>query len=155
MAVVVADIVDCYVFRRGAGEAEFLQLLRAAAAYLGGTWHAVHGHIDPGETALRAALRELREETALSPLRCWQLEHVNTFYQANRDAVVMCPCFAVEVAAGALPVLSAEHTEYRWVLQRQAAAHFLWPGQQAAIREILCVILAGAPAELLLRQPLA
>jgi dihydroneopterin triphosphate diphosphatase len=58
---IVSDIVDCYVFRRRSDATDALLLKRAEGGYLGGTWHAVHGRIEPGETAWQAALRERQQ----------------------------------------------------------------------------------------------
>jgi dATP pyrophosphohydrolase len=66
------DIVDIYVFRRrhpqerSAG-VQYLQLRRAVDP-LRHTWQPVMGHIEPGESAVQAALRELQEETGFAPL---------------------------------------------------------------------------------------
>ena len=154
MPEIASEVVDCYPFRHAAAGTEFLMLRRAPTCYLGGTWHAVHGGIEPVETAWQAALRELREETGLRPLRFWQLEFVNTFYLARRDRVMVCPCFAAEVALDAAVELSGEHTDYRWVPSDEAFSSFFWPGQRRAVDEILTLIIPGAPAEPYLRSAL-
>jgi dATP pyrophosphohydrolase len=141
------NMVDVYAFRRVATGVEFLLLKRAPAIWLGGTWQAVHGKIEIGETAPQAALRELREETGLEPRRFWQLEFVNTFYAAEKDRILMCAGFAAEVAADAVIRLSDEHTEYRWELYEQALKCFMWPGQRRAIREIMAEIVTRGLAE--------
>lgn len=151
MVRIVCRVVDVYAFRRTAGGVEFLMLHRAPPSRCGGTWQAVHGHIRTGEKAWQAALRELHEETGLRPLRFWQLQTVNTFYLADRDEILMCPGFAAEVEPTALPVLSDENTAFRWVVADEALRTFMWPGQRQAAREILEYLVAGAPAEALLR----
>jgi dATP pyrophosphohydrolase len=144
MPRLVSDIVDVYPFRRGPGGAvEFLLLLRAPHTRLGGTWQAVHGGIEAGETAQQAALRELREETGLRPEALWQLERVNTFFMARDDCVMLCPGFAAEVAAAAPLRLSDEHTGSRWLSPPDAQAAFIWPGQRRAVREIMTEIIPG------------
>ncbi|MBI5863140.1 MAG: NUDIX domain-containing protein [Planctomycetes bacterium] len=150
MPALVSKIVDVYVFRRrGAAQAgvEFLQLRRAGGGRIGDTWQAVHGTIEAGEAAWQTALRELGEETSLTPLRFWQLEHVNTFYVAAEDAVYLCPCFAAEVAPDAQVRPDDDHTAFRWLAHPDAVPHFMWPGQRQAIREIGAHILAGSDAE--------
>lgn len=155
MPQIVAETVECHVFRRGPEGAQLLLLHRAAASYMGRTWHPVQGRIEPGETAWQAALRELREETDLRPQRFWQLEFVNTFYRASRDQIYLCPCFAAEVAPDARVRLNAEHTDYRWVSAADVPPALLWPGQRRALCEVVEVIIAGGPAEPFLRiEPL-
>ena len=154
MPHIECPIIDCYVFRRITTGVELLMLRRRMGSYMGGTWQAVHGKIEPGESAVHAALRELREEAGLSPMRFWQLEFVNTFFSAARDAVVLCPSFAAEISVESVIQISDEHTDYRWVPAGQADEQFLWPGQRQAIQEVLREIVAGGPAEPYLRIPL-
>jgi len=146
-----SNIIDCYVFRRRGDVVEFLMLLRTPESRIGGTWQAVHGKIEAGEKAWKAALREMKEETGLTPLRFWQLESVNTFYLADRDRILMCPAFAAEVAPDAEVVLCHEHTAQRWVTAEEVGKQFMWPGQRRAVREVLDLIIAGSPAEPFLR----
>ena len=156
MAEVSANLVDVYVFRRrGGGAVELLLLRRRPGARLGGTWQAVHGKVEAGESAWQTALRELREETGLAPTAFWQLESVNTFYMAAPDRVMLCPCFAAEVDRRATVTLSDEHTEHRWEPAERAMAEFMWPGQRQAVRELLEHIVTPSGAEPHLRIPLA
>lgn len=150
------DIVDVYVFRRAigghvSGGVELLQLRRAKGA-LSGTWQPVMGHAATGETAAETALRELAEETGFSPdtpeparrvLNLWQIEELNAYFLASKDAIVLSPCFVAEVPAGAEPVLNDEHDAARWVRRDHADRMFLWPGQRQAIRAIFRDILAA------------
>jgi dATP pyrophosphohydrolase len=149
-----SHIVDVYVFRRVAGGVELLLLRRRPGSRVGETWQAVHGKIEAGETAWRAALREMREETGLRPLRFWQLEHVNTLYVAESDRILLCPGFVAEVDPSAAVVLSHEHSEMRWESPERALEILLWPGQRAAVRELMDAIVTPAPMEVFLRIPL-
>lgn len=143
------DIVDVYVFTAGparAGDARFLQMRRAKGA-LTGTWQPVMGHIQPGQSTVQTALRELDEETGYAPapgrglLTLWQLESVNTYYLASHDSIVMSPCFAALVDRHVAPKLNDEHDDFRWVPYDQADRCFLWPGQRVAVAQILRDIL--------------
>ncbi len=153
MPQVCTDIVDVYVFRRGAAASfvahgaavEFLQMRRSAGP-LAATWQTIMGHVNPGETAAQTALRELKEETGFAPpalLGLWQLEEINSYFLASRDAIMLSPCFAVEVRAGAEPVMNEEHDAHRWVKRDHAERCFVWPGQRAAIEGISRDILAA------------
>lgn len=135
------DIVDIYIFRRSPDGIELLQLFRAKDP-LRATWHPVMGHIEHGETATHAAIRELREETGLdtsSPIcrRLFALEQVHPFYIPDLDVIIMSPRFACEVAPNFDPVLNEEHSDFRWVHERTAHAAFMWPGQREAVAELL------------------
>lgn len=148
------DIVEVHVFREPGARAdvvEFLQILRASEP-LARTWHPVMGHIEPGETAVAAAIRELREEIALDPAGAsfggmWALEQVHPFFVNEIDAIVLSPRFVVGVAPAWEPTLNAEHAAHRWIAAprsisdvahlRDATDHFLWPGQKQALAEVL------------------
>lgn len=151
-ASVRTDIVDVYVFRLcgvGAGRdgvVEFLHLRRKTGK-MSGTWQPVMGHVEEGETSVRTALRELAEETGYAPGKglaaVWQLESVNGYFLAAEDCVMLCPCFAVQVQAGIDPVLDAAHDGFRWVRRDRVDREFVWPGQRAAIEQIVRDILPG------------
>ena len=150
MPGIVCDIVDVYVYRMREGVPQFLALHRAPGE-VGGTWQAVHGKIEAGETAWQAALREPREETNLTPLRFHQVDAVNIFYVARQDVIHHCPGFAAEVASDASVTLNEEHDACEWLDVESTLARFPWPGLRRAVREICSEIIAAGPAEPFLR----
>ena len=167
--VIRSDIVEVYVFRRtrptGAmgDRVEFLQG-RRAKGHLKGTWQPVMGHVEEGETATAAALRELAEEAgySLAPgkprgdgtgglsdahktigglIGLWQLENLNTYFLASIDTIVMGPGFAAEVTPGLDPVMDDSHDAFRWVPRDNADRHFIWPGQRQAVEQVIRDVL--------------
>ncbi|MFA6046642.1 MAG: NUDIX domain-containing protein [Phycisphaerales bacterium] len=135
------DIVDVYVFRVRATEVEFLQLLRREAP-MAQTWHPVMGHVEAGERATQTAVRELVEEIGLDVtgpqcLGLWQLNQVHPFYIAATDEILLSPRFAARVVPEFEPRLCEEHERRRWVPAREVEGCFMWPGQRAAIAEVL------------------
>ena len=155
MTRIVVDQVEVFPFRRRGTLVEFLMLQRARDDRLGGTWHAVHGSIEPGETAVQAALRELREESGLTPLRFWQIDFVSTFFLADLDRVCLNPVFTAEIDPAAGVRLSGEHEGFRWVDAEHAPGEFMWPNQRRALREIMEEVISAGLAEPYLRVPLA
>lgn len=151
MPEISTQIVQVFPFRRAAAGVEWLLLRRRPSSRLGGTWQAVQGKIEPGEKAWQSGLRELREETGLTPLQFWQLDSVDSYYVAAADRVTLAVCFAAEVPAGAAVQLCAEHTEFHWRATPDALREFLWPGQRRALHEITDHILSGAASEPFLR----
>jgi 8-oxo-dGTP pyrophosphatase MutT (NUDIX family) len=146
MSQIVSQVIDAYVYRHGRAGPEFLLLKRSPTERLPNTWQAVHGHIEPPETAVQAALREIREETAFEPIRLFQIDTVHSFFVASTDTIHLSPVFAAEVSADSEPVLNPEHAEYRWCGPDEATASLLWPGQKSAVREIMDYVLADVPA---------
>lgn len=155
MPEIVTRYIDVYPFRRAVEGTEFLLLKRQPDARIGGTWQAVHGKIETGETAAAAALRELREETGLAPIRFWQLDAPNIFFIADLDQVVIAPCFAAEIDPAAVVQLNHEHTAFRWEAGETVLGALLWPGQRQAVESLKrCILNPHAAAERFLRIPL-
>lgn len=157
-----SDVIDAYVFRRaarsrGARSIELLQLLRSKPP-LDDTWHPIMGHIEPGETAVDAALREVQEEAGLSRtdpsfVRAWALEQVHPFFIARLNCIVLSARFAIEAARGWTPTLNHEHSRFRWIPYAKVRQSFMWPGQLAAIEELVEMLRPGSLAEPHLRLP--
>lgn len=149
------DMVQCFVIRPGGAEAtgdwQVLQLRRRPADYMGGTWQTVFGGIEPGETAVAAALRELAEETGLRPVEFYQLDYVNIFYVAASDTMWHVPCFCAVVEHAAEVRLDGEHDDWRWLAQRDAERHMMWRGDRLALAELREQILGDSAARAYLR----
>jgi dATP pyrophosphohydrolase len=147
--------VSCFVARPSGDSHEFLQLRRRPDKYMGDTWQLVTGGIDEGETAWQAALRELREETSLEPTEFYQVDVVNTFYLASTDRISHSPMFCALVPPDARVKLNNEHTAFRWVPREQMMSAVMWPGERAALAEVLREILDNGPAKSYLRIELS
>ena len=134
--------IEVHLFRRRGAKVEFLILRRSPDRTLGGVWQPVTGGIERGESAMAAAAREVLEETGLTPLRWWALEHLAVFYAPAKDRVVAVPVFAGEVAWTDPVNLSHEHDRYAFVDRGTAARRVLWNTQRRALAAIREEILA-------------
>jgi 8-oxo-dGTP pyrophosphatase MutT (NUDIX family) len=136
--------VDVYVLRDAPADPRVLVLRRAPS---GGrspaTWEAVHGAIEPGETAVQAALRELTEETGLAPARFYNASRVEAFYRHVQDEVCLIPVFVAVVAADAAVRVSAEHDAFEWLAPEAAAARVAWPRMRRALEDALALFGKG------------
>ena len=129
------------------GRHAFLQLRRQNTGYLDGTWQTVRGSIEPGETAVAAALRELREETGVEPVEFYRLGSVESFYDLESDAIWHSAAFCALVEAGAVIVLNEEHDAVRWIDERDVDQHFTWPSEKPLLAEIRREILHDSLAK--------
>jgi 8-oxo-dGTP pyrophosphatase MutT (NUDIX family) len=134
--------VDTLVLRWAGGgkRLEVLVLRRGPHGRNPGSWETVHGTIEPEETPVQASLRELREETGLSPERYYNLSRIEGFYQHATDELAIIPAFAACVAGDATPRLSAEHDAYAWLAPADAAQRFAWPRERRALEDALSIL---------------
>ena len=146
MPAVRCTQIEVYVFRRARRRVEFLALRRSPHRLrLPGVWQPVTGGIVADEPALRAAVREVREETGLCPRRWWTLEAPTVYLDAAADAVEVVPVFAAEIGAGDRVARSAEHDAHRFLPARAAGKLFLWEAQRRALEAVRREVLRGGP----------
>lgn len=158
MAKTEVRTISVYPFRLTSEGPEYLTLHRRPSDRdFGNVWMAVHGRIEPGETAVQAAIRETREEAGLTPTRFWSLDFIEHFYVPSIDAVEIVPCFAAQLEGQVL--LNAEHDEFRWLHYDAIIRMLIWRGQREAIQilreEIALPLFEGRPFNPFLAIPLA
>jgi 8-oxo-dGTP pyrophosphatase MutT (NUDIX family) len=147
------DMVCVYIVRPDASGAsvEFLQLRRTASDYLGGTWQTVYGTQEPGETAVDAALREMREETSLAPRELYRIGIATTFYTSNNDTTWIVPTFCAFVSRDDVITLNEEHEDLRWIPRQDVHKAFMWPSDRTAVESLCADILDNSPAKAYLK----
>jgi 8-oxo-dGTP pyrophosphatase MutT (NUDIX family) len=153
MTMIVAGMVQLHIYRlRRDAAPEFLLLQRAGHLRIyPGIWQPVTGHIESGESADAAALRELEEETGLHPEEFGTVPHVASFYSREEDAVHLIPVFWCRVAAEAPVRLSDEHQRCAWLGLPEAASRLPIPSHRAGLELLSSVVL---PHPDLFRAPL-
>jgi dATP pyrophosphohydrolase len=150
-AKILGQIIEICVFRVLDGESQYLLLQRAADEDLyPGIWQIVTGTIKQNESAIKAALRELDEETGLFVKRCWTVPYVDSYFDLSKDGVQLVPVFAIEVDAKVELKLSREHQSFTWLKYPDAKEKLVWQGQRHALEVVQEFIVSGKNAAQLL-----
>lgn len=101
---------------------EWLFLLLRAFRY----WDFPKGMMEPGETPMQAALREVKEETTLTGLKFFLGEQFLETGPYSHGKIARYYLALSDVGVVSLPVNPelgrAEHNEYRWMPARDARA---------------------------------
>ena len=140
MANLKVRVVDCYVYFQKAKEVEFLLLKRNKNKLYEHLWQGVAGKIEKDEKAWETAVRELKEETGLSPKKMFVADHVSRFYEKHKDRMNLVPVFGIEVDSKDV-TLSDEHIDYKWLDFEEAFDTLIWNGQKQGLKTVYNMLL--------------
>ena len=133
MTNIVVRVMDCHVFRLVDNKPIYLLLKRSPEQIYPSIWQCVTGKIEAGEKPHETGLRELKEETGLTPLSMWTVDQVNHFFEADKNRMNLIPIFGVEVESE-MVTLSPEHTEYKWCHVNEGVDLLLWNQQKQGLK---------------------
>lgn len=134
--------VAVYCVRESEHGPQWLMLKRIAEG--GGFWQGVTGGVEDDETAREAALRELHEETGLTPIDFHPIDFTYTFPVPTDMQHLYKPevneirerIFLAMVDEDAEPVLdSGEHDRCRWSSLAEADYLLYWPGNRTSLSQ--------------------
>ncbi len=123
----------------------FLILHRTESDY----WQFIAGGGENGETPLYAAIRETFEEIGVESSNIHQLESVayvpaeviaeNRRQHWDKNIFVI-PEYSFAFECDSEPILSNEHTEYKWLIYDKARKLLKWDSNKVAMYEIKCIL---------------
>lgn len=113
----ISNTIQAHVVRENyENDYEFLILKRSKYTKIyPGIWQVITGTIRENEKALDCAIRELLEETSLSPIKIWKIPYVALFYNHLDNRIHTSPVFGFLVDKDATVIISEEHSEFKWV----------------------------------------
>ena len=134
--MIKGKLVEAHIFRIVNNEPEFLVLKRSPEEIYPDLWQMVTGSVRPKEKAYETAVREIKEETNLTPVNLWVVPNINSFYLPEDDSVHFVPVFAAEIKGKQAVKISSEHVEYMWVNKDEACGLLAWEGQRKSVEII-------------------
>jgi 8-oxo-dGTP pyrophosphatase MutT (NUDIX family) len=115
---------------------KFLILKRAEGESYGGYWGFMTGGKNGTETVAQVVVREMQEETSLTPNSIWATEHLVHFYEPEFDEIWILPLVVAVVDEDVEVKLSPENSEYRWLAPKRARHLVSWDNLRMAIDKI-------------------
>jgi 8-oxo-dGTP pyrophosphatase MutT (NUDIX family) len=102
------------------------------------------GHIDPGENALQAATREVREETGVVAERIGDLGEVRYWYRRDGRTIAKSVVFFLfRYVSGDVADHDEEIVEARWIDLRAAATELSYEGERRTIARAIALLEEG------------
>ncbi len=141
--------ISAYIICNTEEGARYL-LIRRCGEYLKGTWQMVSGGTHPGETAPQTALREIFEETGITPRSLYSADIIETFYLKSSDKIAFVPVFVAFVDDMSVTLSLDEHDAYQWLPYEEAKELLAWPEQRRIISHIHQYCVLQKPSALLL-----
>jgi len=140
--------VSVYIIKTINNTPYVLMILRDAEPYPD-IWQPVTGRIRDSETAWQTGLREMKEETGLTPDKFYSANYIETFYHIPNNTTNLTPAFVAFVNTNQEIRLSSEHIDFKWITLDEACSMVAFSAQVHAIDHIEKYFINDTPNELL------
>jgi 8-oxo-dGTP pyrophosphatase MutT (NUDIX family) len=141
-ARLTVGVVDVLVVSPRGRDWRVLTLERATTTRCAGAWETVHGRVERGERPEDAAVRELREETGLTPARLYNVT-THAFYLHRTATVQVAVVFCALIAGTPRVTLGAEHARAVWRTRAAALTHLAWPSERESLERAWSLLRMG------------
>ena len=141
-------IVSSFLLKKDNDDYRVLLLKRKQT--IQGAWTGVGGRIEEGEKAWQAILREIKEETGLTPQKLYSADTCEQFYGIDEDSILIVPVFVAYVSDDAAVTTNEEHSEFGWFTFEEAILKVSFPEQRRILRQIQDEFVQRQPVEWLL-----
>ena len=113
-------------------------ILKRCSKYLKDSWQMVSGRIEKRETAWQAAIREIKEETGITPDALYSSNKIESFYEIEQNCINLVPIFIafVDRKKTIVKLSDFEHDKYKWVTAADAQNYLIWDNHVELIQYI-------------------
>ncbi len=81
-------------------------------------------------------MREIQEETGLTPDRFYSVNAVHCFYEVRQNCINLIPLFVGFIDAEQTVQLSSEHNAYRWITLDEVDEYIVFRNARKIARQI-------------------
>lgn len=146
MPELISNLVQVHPYRWRGDALQFLILQRSLEESLApGMWQVITGGIEPAESSITAAKRELMEETGFDALVWVALPDPAMFYFEPTDKIVLSPVFGCEINTESEVVLSEEHSTSLWLAADSACAQLAFPSHRQGVLSLHAFLRDAEP----------
>ena len=98
-------------------------------------WGLTKGHVEPGETELETAKREIYEEVGLNDLTFWPDFRAEILYQPRPGRTKLVVFFLAEANDDTITFHFAEQVDHRWLPAQDMLTQLTYESDRGVIRQ--------------------